>query len=267
METIQDLFGLQYNPFAINQGGIETKFMSEDLRQARLRMKRTAKEGGICLLTGDPGKGISFTLGCTIPDLESMGFTVKCMTVNHVSARDFYKSLCKKTDTNFQGKTRGALIDSICENEWQMKAQGHPLFLVFDKSENMPPDVIRDLHHFIHNGHPPESLASIALCGAKEINSKIRANTTLRSLVCDFYAMSGLSEEETGKYIRHKLHLAGGGDSIVTDEAVKTLYSYTASGTYNAINNLMRDALYLALQLERAQIDPEIIRSSAAHQF
>ena len=57
------------------------------------------------------------------------------------------------------------------------------------------------------------------------------------------------------------------GDSIVTDEAVKTLYSYTASGTYNTINNLMRDALYLALQLERAQIDPEIIRSSAAHQF
>ena len=155
MRTIQDLFGLQYNPFSINRGGIESKFMSEDLRQARLRMRRTAKEGGICLLTSDPGKGISFTVGCTITDLENIGFTVKCMSVNHVSVRDFYKCLCRLTDTDSPGKTRGALIDSICEKERQMKAQGHPLFLVFDKSENIPSDVIQDLHHFLHNGHPP----------------------------------------------------------------------------------------------------------------
>ena len=265
--TVQDLGGLKFNPFSLIHGGLESKFTSRDLTQAQLRVKRTAKEGGICLLAGDPGKGISFAASCCITELENHGLTVKHMTVNHVSVRDFYKSLCQAAGSDPMGKSRGALIDSVREKERQLKAQCRPLFLVLDNAQNIPREALADLPQLICNGHPPELLSSMLLCGTKDIRHILRSISFLRPLVSDFYTMGGLSSEETGAYVLHKLRLAGASEKILTDEAMNALYSYSASGNYRMINNLMRDALYLAIQTGRKQIDKDVISSAAAHQF
>ena len=265
--TLQELGGLKYNPFSLIQGTLASKFESEDLKQTQLRISRTAKEGGIFLLTGDPGKGISFAASCSTLKLESMGFTVKYMEVNHVSTRDFYKSLCQVTGTDPVGKSRGVLIDSFREKERQLRAQSRPLFLVLDDAQNIPGEALADLPRLVCNGHPPELLASIMLCGAKELLHRLQANPFIRPLVSDFYPMAGLSSEETSRYVLHKFRLAGCTETLLTDDAAKDLFSYSASGNYRLINNLMRDAIQIALNTGKKQIDREIIFSSAKHQF
>lgn len=265
--TLQDLGGLEFNPFSMKQGDLAGKFVSGDLTQAQLRVKRTAKEGGICLLAGDPGKGISFAASCCITELEGLGLTVKYMSVKHVSTRDFYKSLCRQVETDPKGKSRGALIDSIYEREKQLKAQSRPLFMVLDNAQNIPRDALADLPQLICSGHPPELLSSILMCGTKDMRHMVRANPSIRPFVSDFYTMGGLTSEETEQYVLHKLRLAGASEPILTDDAMDALYSYSASGNYRMINNLMKDALYLAVQAGKKQIDKTVIVSSATHQF
>ena len=105
------------------------------------------------------------------------------------------------------------------------------------------------------------------LCGAKELLHRLQANPFIRPLVSDFYPMAGLSSEETSRYVLHKFRLAGCTETLLTDEAAKDLFSYSASGNYRLINNLMRDAIQIALNTGKKQIDREIIFSSAKHQF
>lgn len=267
MPSLQETFGLRFNPFSLKEGSLETKFLTDGLTQAHLRMKRTAKEGGICLLTGSSGKGVSFAANCAVAELENSGINVKYMIVNHVSVRDFYKALCQATDTEPFGKTRGTLFDSICATLNQLQSQGRPLFLILDNAQNIPREVFLDLPQLLWSNHPPRLGMSISLCGTEGVGSILRANESLRALVCDFYTMPGLLPKEIDGYVRHKIRLAGGDDTVLTEDAVRLLRSYSTDGNYYVVNKLMQDAIYIAAMKGHRQIDADVIRSSAAHQF
>ena len=73
------------------------------------------------------------------------------------------------------------------------------------------------------------------------------------------YHLDGLSLDDTARYIRHHLDIAGRSDPLFSDDAI-TLIHRTARGIPRAINNLATAALIAAYATDKAIVD----ESSAA---
>ena len=80
------------------------------------------------------------------------------------------------------------------------------------------------------------------------------------------YAFQGLKPEEITSYIRHKIHLAGGADMILGEDALSAINGY-CHGNPRIIDNVMTDALILGAELGRNCIDSEVILSAVNEQM
>lgn len=64
------------------------------------------------------------------------------------------------------------------------------------------------------------------------------------------------SDEEVAKYVSHKIQMAGGSLSILSEAALSAVHGY-AQGNARMIDNLMTDALIIGEQTEKQVIDPK----------
>ena len=260
-------YGLLYNPFAPSCRSLKNRFLSEDFKQALARAKRTVQQAGIYLLMGNPGTGLSFATGCAADDLNAGRATVKYMTANQVSVRDTLKQICRTVGADPAGKTRQVLINAIAEKAISLKEQQRPLFLIVDNAQNLPQEILEDIPFLAAGDYPAVTRMGVMLSGSRDMKERVQQIPSLRLRVSDFYTLSGLKEEEAGPYVLHMLRAAGAAQNILDEEATRLLYTYSASGNYRILNNVMRDALYLGQQLKQPMIDKKILLSSATHQF
>ena len=78
-------------------------------------------------------------------------------------------------------------------------------------------------------------------------------------------ALPILSDDEVGKYVLHKLSLAGASATIINEAALSAVHSYT-QGNPRLIDNLMTDALAIGSQHEKKVIDADTIHDAVENQ-
>lgn len=76
------------------------------------------------------------------------------------------------------------------------------------------------------------------------------------------YYFKGLSAEEIPSYVRHKIRIAGGEDSIIDDAAMASVL-FLPQGNPTIINTLMTDALTLGTQIDKIVLDAGVIMATA----
>ena len=77
--------------------------------------------------------------------------------------------------------------------------------------------------------------------------------------------MKGLSDEEVPAYVRHKIRAAGGSDQIINEAAMSALNSMSQNNP-RVIDNIMSDALTIAMQTDKHTIDADVILAAVNHQ-
>ena len=83
---------------------------------------------------------------------------------------------------------------------------------------------------------------------SKPVHEAIRQRITVH------YDFRGLSAEEIPDYVKHKLRVAGGADSIIDHAAMASVHSLS-QGNPRIIDTLMTDALALGAQMDKKIID------------
>ncbi len=113
----------------------------------------------------------------------------------------------------------------------------------------------------------PLNCFSLILCGESYFNRTLSkpVNEALRQRVVVHYDFAGLSDEEVAKYVSHKIQMAGGSLSILSEAALSAVHGY-AQGNARMIDNLMTDALIIGEQTEKQVIDPETILAAVNNQ-
>lgn len=67
------------------------------------------------------------------------------------------------------------------------------------------------------------------------------------------------SAEEIPDYVRHKIRVAGGADSIIDHAAMASVHSLSQRNP-RIIDTLMTDALVLGAQMDKKIIDADVIK-------
>ena len=108
---------------------------------------------------------------------------------------------------------------------------------------------------------------TLILSGEPFLNSTLEKSMheALRQRITVHYAFQGLDPDEVTAYIRHKISLAGGTDTIIGADAINAISGY-CHGNARIIDNVMTDALTLGAQLGRTVIDSEVILAAVNEQ-
>ena len=108
---------------------------------------------------------------------------------------------------------------------------------------------------------------TLILCGETYLNSTLRkpVHEALRQRITAHYEFQGLSDEEVPSYVRHKIRYAGGSDQIIDTAALSALNGMSQNNP-RVIDNIMSDALAIAMQSEKHVIDADVILAAVNHQ-
>lgn len=154
---------------------------------------------------------------------------------------------------------RSLHLSKRIENE--VVAGGKELVLVIDETHLLERDALEELRLLTNSEMDRQSLISIIMLGQIWIRDRLkyREYEALNQRLRLRYAMEGLSEKETGDYIRHHLALAGVTAEIFAPEAIKQIF-IASGGILRSINNICFASLVKAKSMKRTAIDGVLVR-------
>lgn len=265
--NFKTFYGLSCNPFDKHALKVKDSFESKDQKSMMNRLAYLKDVKGIGVFTASPGMGKSYCLRCFENSLNKNLYDMKYICLSTVSVGEFYKQLCEQLGLETKGgKTTmfHALQDRIL---YLYKEKKQPLILAIDEAQYLSNAILKDLKMLLNFQYDSLNCFTLILSGEPYLNNTLEKpiHEALRQRITVHYAFQGLDPDEIPNYIRHKLRLAGGADSIIGEDALSALSGY-CHGNPRIIDNVMSDALVLGAQLERTCIDSEVLLAAVNEQ-
>ena len=267
MTSILSFFGLRTNPFT--KQGMSTKdfFPSNDFKEMHGALGRVKDARGIAVFTSPPGSGKTFVIRVFSKELNPNLHQMVYICLSTVSIAEFYKQLCNALGIPSKGGKPG-MFKAIQEQIWYLyKEKRQPLILIIDEAQYLNTAILNDLKMLMNYDYDSLNCFTLILCGESYLNSTLRkpVHEALRQRITIHYEFQGLSDQEVPAYVRHKLRSAGGSEQIINEAAMAALNSMSQNNP-RVIDNIMSDALTIAMQAEKHTIDADVILAAVNHQ-
>ena len=253
-------YGLSCNPFAKNSLKVTESFESEDQRTMLDRLNYLKDVKGIGVFTAPPGMGKSHCLKCFEHSLNKNLYNMKYICLSTISVADFYKLLCDQLGLDTKGG-KTAMFHAIQEQLYYLyKDKRQPFILVIDEAQYLSNGILKDLKMLMNFQYDSLNCFTLILSGEPLLNHILEKapHEALRQRITVHYSFQGLNPDEVPAYIKHKIKLAGGSESIIGSDALSAIVGY-CQGNPRLIDNVMTDALLLGAQLQKQVIDADVI--------
>ena len=220
-----------------------------------------SRENLMCV-TGEVGTGkttfVHFLLHC----LEEK---VKTALIGYPSNtfEDLVSNILLGLDQMVVGETKQALLNQLNGYLAEKMGEDKTLVVIVDEAQNLPSEVMEELGTFYEGGRWVSRL-QIIFVGAPELEHKI-STPRLRQFGREIGVrcqISPLTEEESKKYIDHRLKLVGSRNrEVFTPEAISMIARY-ARGFPRVINILCDNAFMIGYGLSKTRVDEDIVRQA-----
>jgi general secretion pathway protein A len=213
-------------------------------------------------VTGEVGTGkttfVHFLLHC----LEEK---VKTTLIVHPSNtfEELVSNILLGLDQRVVDETKQALLNQLNGYLTEKMGEDKTLVVIVDEAQNLPSEVMEELGTLFDVSRWVARL-QVIFVGAPELEDKI-GTPHLRpfgrkiGIRCQ---MSALTEEESKKYIDHRLKLVGSRSrDVFTPEAISMIIRY-ARGYPRVINIVCDNAFMIGYGLSKTKVDEDIVRQA-----
>lgn len=259
-------FGLTEKPFAITPDP-RYLFMSERHSEALAHLVYGISEsGGFIQLTGEVGTGKT-TLVRTVLGRLPAEVDVALILNPQLTALEFLITICEelRTPPPEDSMSAKSLVDTLNRHLLAAHARGRRTILLVDEAQNLAADVLEQLRLLTNLETAKQKLLQVILIAQPELRDML-AREELRQLaqrVTGRYHLEPLSREETGRYIDHRLKVAGALGEIF-DSAAKQQVFDLSDGVPRIINVISDRAMLGAYSRGMRHIGRKLVRRAAA---
>ena len=269
-----DFHGLIEKPFSLTPDP-KYFFASGCHAEARdlLRYGVREREGFMCFV-GAAGTGKT-TLLRTVRDGFGDDIVTAIVLNPYLSEQDLLRIILQDfgvaTRAEFEGgqsreASKQELVDRLNDYLIGLSMQGRAAVLVVDEAQNLPLPVMEQIRLLSNLETSKQKLLQIVLAGQLGLR-RLLASPELSQLaqrVSVRYTLQPFGRDEVGRYIDHRLRIAGSdGDVVFDDAALDSLYRYT-EGVPRLVNLLGDRALLAGYAQQTRLIDAGIIDRAAA---
>ncbi len=220
-------------------------FLSRSHKKAMTYLDYGIKEKtGFMLLTGEIGSGKTTIVRNLIKSLNN---AVKLSQVNNtkVSSKQLISMINEDFGMNVKGKEKTILLSELNEFLIDQYARGLQPILLIDEAQNLTQDLLEEIRLLSNLETDRAKLLQIILVGQPELKKTLMLPglVQLRQRITINYHIIPLTVDETAKYIKHRLIVAGNPDVIDLKEDMVSLIYQFSRGIPRLINILCDFAL------------------------
>ncbi len=251
IETILNHHGFSRLPFSKNITPEEI-FVSSGITETSAMIELGLASEDIILLTGPIGCGKSLAARRAVGQLDSTRYLPIYLRGNISSPAELFKMVLRGMKINPPHSiTRAKPLFFSAVNEAVRK----PL-VILDDSQDIAQDALLSLKAMTNFDSDSRNLITFILVGQPELTAILSYSDfeSLRTRIRLSHHMTGMSLEETVRYIDHGLELVKKADMLFSDNAKMEVYKRT-KGIARKINSLCYKAIVWATVEKRHSID------------
>lgn len=263
----KSFYGISHNPFDKQLLKEKDCFESQDHKIMINRLNYLKDVRGIGVFTAAPGMGKSYTLRCFNASLNRNLYQMKYICLSTISVAEFYKEFCDQLGLEAKGG-KTVMFKAIQERLYYLyKEKKQPVILAVDEAQFLNNSILQDLKMLMNFQYDSLNCFTLILAGEPTLNRTLerQVHEALRQRITVHYTFQGLDPDEVVEYIKHKIKLAGGSESIINEEAISALVGY-CKGNPRIIDNVMTTALKAGTQMEKPVIDADVILTAVNEQ-
>ncbi len=252
-------YGLNERPFSKTPDP-RYLYKSHQHEEALERILFAIQEKELAVLTGDIGSGKT-TISRTAMDLLDDSYIVVNIINPRLSPTQFLKTIAKRLGINDIKYFKQDIIEQMSERIAELYEKHIAPVVFVDEAQLIPSkDTIDEIRLLTNYQLDNMNLITIILIGQTEFRERLQAKhySAFRQRIGMSYHLGSLSLEDTEKYIKFRLHVAGRTEPLFTLSAIELIYKYS-NGIPRTINTICNNALLYGYGEELNTIDDHAI--------
>ena len=247
------------SPFSkgIPEDGIFSYSQFEDLKKI---LQATMLERSMALVTGQAGVGKTTAVRAVTDELPTNKYQVVYVGQDQegVNLSRRLASALGIAPQRSRAHTWLLISQHLSDN---LREQGKEIVLVVDEAHLLENSTLQDIRLLTNADFDRTSPIILILIGQLSLRTRLKmaGQEALNQRLRFRYALEGLTEEETGDYIAHRLRAGGAKDDLFSQDAIKTIF-HASQGIPREINNLCTVAILKAQTLGVQKIDAKLVR-------
>ncbi|MFW5926637.1 MAG: AAA family ATPase [Wenzhouxiangella sp.] len=263
----EQYFGLEERPFSITPNP-RFVYLSQRHRDALAHLLYGVGQGGsggFVQLTGEVGTGKT-TLCRVVLEQVPENTRIALILNPMLSPAELLRAICVELEIDLED-TDGSLQqiqDRLNRYLLERHAEGERVVLIIDEAQNMNRDALEQIRLLTNLETATDKLLQIILLGQPELR-ELLSRPELRQLaqrITARYHLDPLNREETERYVRHRLEVAGAQRCPFTADGLRALYE-TSEGVPRLINIIADRALMAGYAQEHDRLGASIVRAAA----
>jgi general secretion pathway protein A len=254
-------YGLREQPFGVTPDP-RFLYLSPVHREALASLYYGIESGcGFLALIAKPGMGKTTLLFQLLEKFRGQARTA-FLFQTQCSSREFMRFLLTELGSESNGQDFVRMNDEFNKLLLQEARAGRRFIIVVDEAQNLHPSVLETIRLLSDFETPRAKLVQIILAGQPELADKLASHklSQLRQRLSLMSGLMPLSVEESGKYIDHRLRVAGySGAPLFEPAAMRAIVQFT-EGIPRSINNFCFSALSLGCALRERTIGLRVVQ-------
>jgi type II secretory pathway predicted ATPase ExeA len=263
----EQFYGLTDKPFSLTPNP-RFVFYSQQYREAEGQLLYGINNReGFMLVTGQPGTGKTTLCRDLIEKLDREKSQSALIFNPFLNGVEMLAALLTEFGVSVPPNgSRKDLLDRLNQFLLAQLALGKSCVAIFDEAQHLSAEFLEQIRVLSNLETDQEKLIQIVLVGQPELLDKIRTPqmAQLDQRVSIRCTLNDLDEQETDRYIHHRLNVAGARGQIrFTPKAVAEIYR-ASHGVPRLINLICDRALLAGYAAQTRDIQPEHVRKAVA---
>lgn len=264
----KSLFHLERHPFELSPDP-EFLLPTEPHNEALALMYHgIRRHKGIVVVTGEVGTGKTLLLHCLLRELrDSKDVATVYLASTLLTPAEFLRYVLADLGYPSFHKDKGELLFDLSRILIARGQQGLTTVVIVDEAHNLGAELLEEIRMLTNLETPEMKLLQVMLVGQPELDAKLDEPQfrALKQRVSLRGSLRMLNEEETHRFIEHRLRLAGLATSpsgLFPKPTVERVFSYSG-GTPRLINAICENSLLLAYSAHSRTVTPEMVDEAA----
>ena len=247
----EDFYGLHDKPFALSPDP-RFYYASKGHRRAMAYLEYGVQQGdGFIVISGEVGAGKTTLVRSLLNGVAHRSLAAAQLVSTQLGANDLLRSVCLAFGVEPVPAEKADQLRGLERHLQRLRGRGQRALLIVDEAQNLDEQAIEELRMLSNFEDTQGPLLQSFLLGQPELRRILRSERMLqlRQRVIATFHLGPMDEEDTRRYVEHRLGQAGWqGDPEITECAWSPIYSHTG-GVPRRINTLL-DRLMLMGFLE-----------------
>lgn len=267
MIALTHAFGLSCEPFVqdIPTGKL---FPLPGLKAFLERFDYALHIGAATVITGDVGSGKSTTLRAAADGLHPSQYIVITIVASSGSVLEFLRQICLELGAPPIGNSIARLTRTIRESLSNAAAKKQRPLIIIDEAHLMRLELLAQLHAVMQLPYDNKTLVPLILSGQNMLIDRLLYHTSrpFSSRIIGRTLLQGLQLEDMKNYLSHHLHIAGGNQELISEEAATAIHQ-GSGGLLRRANLLARGAMLAAAREKAPVVSADHVRVASTEIF